>query len=180
MACEKKSYLSALIMKTTLSLIALLITPFFYACHSSGSDQHPGKDTMVVDAANPQLPKRRHNPEFREAVKKDPVAEYKEETGRIEGDFIVKLYQTPKTMAFRVAMEYEGLPADDTVKLPDMGTEPKPVLKQGGEKFSCIIGFLDDEKQFRELKLVHGKGNDLKVTTLKHWVVTDHYRLVSQ
>jgi hypothetical protein len=27
---------------------------------------------------------------------------------------------------------------------------------------------------------VRAKGDQLKVTSLRHWVVTDHYRLVSQ
>jgi hypothetical protein len=48
------------------------------------------------------------------------------------------------------------------------------------DQFSCIIGFLDNDKQFRELKLVQAKGDQLKIATLRHWVVTDHFRLVSQ
>lgn len=113
-------------------------------------------------------------------MNKEPVAEYREKTGRLEGDFVVQLYQTSKTMAFRVDVEYEGLPGSDTIKLPDMGTEPHPVLQKGGEPNSCIIGFLDNNKQFRELKIVRAKGDQLRITTLRHWVVTDHYRLVSQ
>ncbi len=120
-------------------------------------------------------------PEFRTQVKKEPVAEYREKTGRqVEGDFDVKLYQTSKTMAFRVDIEYEGMPGSDTIKLPDLGTEPQPVLQKGADKHSCVIGFLDNDRNFREFKLVHAKGDELKITTLRHWVVTDHFRLVSQ
>jgi hypothetical protein len=154
---------------------------FISACHSSAVDQRtPGKDTFVVNVSHPVLPAPRHNPDRRAEVKKDPVAEYQEKTGRIEGDFVVKLYQTSKTMAFRVDMQYEGLPGEDTVKLPDLGTEPKPVLQKGEDKYSCVIGFLDNDNQFRELKLVRATGDQLKITSLKHWVVTNHYRLVSQ
>lgn len=153
----------------------------FSACHTSTGDQRtPGKDTILVDVSHPKLPPHKHNPELRTRVNKEPVAEYREKTGRLEGDFVVQLFQTSKTMAFRVDVEYEGLPGSDTVKLPDLGAEPHPVLQKGGEPYSCIIGFLDNDKQFRELKLVRAKGNQLKITTLRHWIVTDHYRLVSQ
>ena len=113
-------------------------------------------------------------------VKKEAIAEYQEKTGHLESEFAVKLYQTSKTMAFRVDIEYEGLPGTDTIKFPDLGTEPHPVLQKGEDKYSCVIGFLDNDSKFRELKLVHAKGAELKITTLRHWVVSDHYRLVSQ
>lgn len=113
-------------------------------------------------------------------MSEDPVAEYREKTGHPAGDFTVRLYQTSKTMYYRVDVEWEGLPGSDTVRLPDLGTEPHPVLQHGQDKYSCIIGFLDNDKRFRELKLVHAKGPQLKISTLRHWVVADHYRLVSQ
>ncbi|HXB34217.1 MAG TPA: hypothetical protein VNV35_12375 [Puia sp.] len=166
-------------MKTpTFVLISVL---FMSACHSSSTDPRiPGKDTLLVDVSHPDLPPPKHNPEFRVQVKKEAVAEYQEKTGRLEGEFAIKLYQTSKTMAFRVDIEYEGLPGTDTIRFPDLGTEPHPVLQKGADKYSCVIGFLDNESKFRELKLVHAKGQELKITTLRHWVVTDHYRLVSQ
>ena len=168
-------------MKTPITAFVIFAAFCFSDCHSSSADQRVhGNDTVVVDATHPHLPAPRQNPEFRSQVKKEPVAEYREKTDRIEGDFVVRLYQTSKTMAFRVDMEYEGLPGDDTIRLPDLGSEPKPAVRQGAEKLSCVIGFTDNDKQFRELKLVHANGNQLKITTLKHWVVTDHYRLVSR
>jgi hypothetical protein len=171
----------AICMKTPKAVFVLLVAFYFPFCHSSSADQRVyGKDTVVIDASHPNLPPPKRNPEFRSLVKKEPVAEYREKTGRLEGEFVVRLYQTSKNMAFRIDMEYEGLPGDDTVRLPDLGSEPKPILRQGGEKLSCIIGFTDNDNQFRELKLVHANGNQLKITTLKHWVVTDHFKLVSQ
>jgi hypothetical protein len=165
-------------------LIAILLISacqFMPACQSSSADRRvPGKDTILVNLSHPDLPPPRHNPEFRTQVKKEAVAEYQEKTGRLEGDFVVMLYQTSKTMAFRADIEYEGLPGSDTINFPDLGTEPHPVLQKGEDKYSCIIGFLDNDKQFRELKLVHAKGASLKITTLRHWIVTNRYRLVSQ
>jgi hypothetical protein len=166
-------------MKTPTFVLSVVL--FISACHSSSIDQQvPGKDTLLVNVSHPDLPPPKHNPEFRTQVKKEAVAEYQEKTGRLEGEFAVKLYQTSKTMAFRVDIEYEGLPGTDTIKFPDLGTEPRPVLQKASDKYSCVIGFLDNDSKFRELKLVHAKGSELKITTLRHWVVTDHYRLVSQ
>lgn len=168
-------------MRTAANPFVLLAVLFLSACHpSAGDERSPGKDTILVDLSKPELPPPRHNPEFRARVSKEPVAEYREKTGHILGDFVVQLYQTSKTMYYRADLEFEGLPGTDTVKLPDLGTEPHPVLQKGGDNYSCIIGFLDSEKQFREIKLVRAKGDQLKITTLRHWVVTDHYRLVSQ
>ena len=90
-------------------------------------------------------------------------------------------YETQATMQYRVKLEFEALDGDDTVRLPDMGIPPHPVLQKGPEKYSCIIGFLDNNKDFRELKKVYvtDKGN-LKITTLKHYIMTGDAHLVSQ
>ncbi|HEV2354694.1 MAG TPA: hypothetical protein VGR89_10640 [Puia sp.] len=168
-------------MKTVLTPALVVLSLFGYSCHSAAdSERQPGKDTMLVDVSHPELPAPRRNPEFRKQVRTEPVGQYKEKTGNISGDFSVRLFETAKTMDYRAEVEWEGLPGSDTIKVPDLGIEPRPVLQKGPEKFSCIIGFLDNEKQFRELKLVQGRGNDLKITTLRHWVVTNHYRLVSE
>lgn len=180
---DKQSHIFLADMKRPVIPFVLSAVLFFSSCHSPAGDQrHPGKDTILVDPANPQLPPPRHNPEFRTQVKKDAVGEYREKTGHVLGDFVVRLYQTSKTMYYRADVEYEGLPGADTIRLPDLGTAPQPVLQKGETKYSCVIGFLDNDKKFRELKLVYvtPKGNQFKITTLRHWVVTDHYRLVSQ
>jgi hypothetical protein len=87
-------------------------------------------------------------------------------------------------MSYLVKVDYEGMPAEDTLQFPDLGTEPHPILQKGQGKLACVIGFLDNDRQFRDLKLAYviDKGKDLrlKIKTLKHYVVMDHYRLVSQ
>jgi hypothetical protein len=41
---------------------------------------------------------------------------------------------------------------------------------------------LDNDHRFRELKKVYvaDKGQELKITTLKHYMVTEDYRLMGQ
>jgi hypothetical protein len=95
--------------------------------------------------------------------------------------FVVKLYETSKTMHYRIDVDYNGLSGADTVKLPDLGTAPRPMLQKGSTILSCIVGFLDNDNQFREVKLVHASPDfsQFKISTLRHWHVSTHYRLVS-
>lgn len=164
-------------------LSGLLSGLILSGCHSS--TRAPGAG---VDSAAPKrttaLPTFERNPQFREHVSSEPVAEYKVKTDSKLNDeyFMVQLYETKETMKYRMKVDFEGLGGDDTVKLPDMGIPPKPVLEKGPEEFSCIVGLMDNHQKFREMKKVYvtDKGRQLKITTLKHYVVTEGYRLVEE
>jgi len=160
---------------------ALATSVILSACHS------PSPAPAVPDSAaakRPALPTFRRNPEHRTHVKKEAVAEYKVRTANTLNElyFTVSLYETPETMKYAAKVDFEGLAGEDTIKLPDMGTVPHPVLQKGPEKYSCIVGFLDNDRNFRELKKIYvtEKGQELKITTLKHYMVTEDYRLVGQ
>ena len=151
------------------------------ACHSTTAP------TAVNDtplAQRRSLPMFRRQPEMRDHVKKEAVAEYKIKTDNKLNDlyFTVKLYETPVTMKYVAKVDFEGLGGEDTIRLPDVGIPPHPVLQKGPERYSCIIGFDDNNRSFRELKkaYVTDKGSELKITSLKHYIVTEGYRLVSQ
>ncbi|MBN8850279.1 MAG: hypothetical protein J0H07_00335 [Sphingobacteriales bacterium] len=168
--------------RLSVGVFSLVSTFVLLGCHSSTRAPETTADSPA--AARPALPMFKRNPELREHVSKEPVAEYKVKTSSKLNDmyFIVQLYETKETMKYRAKVEFEGLGGDDTVKLPDMGTPPKPVLQKGPEEYSCIIGLLDNNKRFRDLKKVYvtDKGKQLKITTLKHYIVTEDYRLVGQ
>ena len=172
--------------RITLSILpAIFILPalcILTACHSS--TRTPAVSTDSPAAAAPALPMFKRNPEFRDHIKKEPVAEYQVKTDSKLNDmyFSVRLYETNVTMKYQAKTEFEGLTGEDTIKLPDMGIAPHPVLEKGPEKYSCIIGLMDNNKNFRELKKVYvtEKGKELKITTLKHYIVTEDYRLVNQ
>jgi len=161
---------------------ALLAVFALSACHSPTPE--PAAPTDSAATKRPVLSTFKRNPEFRAHVKKEPVAEYQVRTDNPLNEmyFTVRLYETPVTMKYLAKVEFEGLTGEDTIKLPDMGTPPHPVLQKGQEKFSCIVGLLDNKKEFRELKKVYvtDKGQALKITTLKHYMVTEDYRLVNQ
>jgi hypothetical protein len=68
-------------------------------------------------------------------------------------------------------LEYEEMKEKDTLKIPNLGFQPRLEIHKGDEPYSCIIGFLDKENKFREYKKVIAKNNNLKVITLKHYAV---------
>ena len=171
---------SILLALTGAVVLSVLFT--FSACHSATTAE---ADTSYTSMAKRRdLPTFTRNPEFRTHINKEAVAEYKVRTDNPLNDmyFSVRLYETSATMKYLAKVEFEGLTGEDTIKLPDIGLPPHPVLQKGPEKYSCIIGLQDNNKAFRELKKVYvtDKEKELKITTLKHYVVTEGYRLVSQ
>lgn len=115
-------------------------------------------------------------PLYRDSIKKEPVAEYREKTDNPLNDwyFSVRLYETRKTFHYLIKLEFEELRGQDTLKLPNFGTLPQPVIRKGTDKYSCIIGFMDKENQFREYKKVYVIGERLKITALKHYAVATY------
>ena len=143
----------------------------FFSCHSKNQNNQGQTDSAnrgdMVNAAN-------NIPEVRSDAKVEPVAEYKEKTDNPLNDwyFSVKLYETKKTFNYLMKLQFEEVRGEDTLRLPNLGNFPKPSIQKGKEKYSCIIGFMDNENKFREYKLVHVENsNNLKVTTLKHYSV---------
>jgi hypothetical protein len=150
---------------------------FALSCLLAAScDQAPPKpaaakndSTVVVNAAA-------NVPMFRESVKQEPAAQYQQRTDNPlnEWYFAVRLYETRKTFQYLIKLEYEEIHGQDTLKLPNFGTLPRPEIRKGPDKYSCIIGFLDKENQFREYKKVYVVGDRLKITALKHYAVATY------
>lgn len=168
---------------TTLFSAAIIVLAAT-ACHSSTSGKQVDTDSPAAGTKAATLPMFKHNPEDRTTVRKEPVAEYKVRTDDKlnEQYFTVKLYETDKTMRYLVKMDFEGLGGEDTIKLPDLGTPPQPVIEKSTEKYGCIIGLLDNDHKFRALKKVYvtEQGRELKVKTLKHYAVNENYELKDQ
>lgn len=166
-------------MRCILIVVTVLLL-VFSSCHSSSADQgSSGADSSNGKASIEAI----HNPEFRQQVKKEAVTEYKEKVNdRLNSNwlFAVKLFETSKTLSYRVNMQYEEIQADDTLKLPDLGSPPRPVIQKGKDKYSCMIGFMDNDNRFREYKLVSVQADQLSIRAVKHYAVTQGYRLIDQ
>ena len=150
-------------------------------CNETASNKEATKSdagTTQKNADLKTLPPVKKVPLYRDKVSTEPVAEYKEKTSNPLNDwyFSVKLYETPETFHYLMKLKYEEMEGDDTLKLPDFGDMPKPVIQKGPEQYSCIIGFMDHNNQFREYKKVYVKNNELKITALKHYAVATYER----
>jgi hypothetical protein len=164
-------------------ILLLTLSTYFQSCRSRAADNSvPNADSMATKPAAAII--SAHNPEFRAAVKKGAVAEYKGKTDDKLNDFYfaVRLFETRQTDNYLIKMEFEGIEGEDTLKLPDLGTPPRPVLQKGKDKYSCIIGFMDNDNQFREYKkvFVTENGKNLRITALKHYAVTEGFKLESE
>jgi hypothetical protein len=141
----------------------------FNSCDNSpATKQQPGNDSAVQARSVADLV-----PAARAEVKKEPVATYTEKVKNPLNDwkFQVQLFETPKTFRFLMKLEYEEMNETDTLKIPNLGFEPKLKIIKGDEPYSCIIGFLDNKDEFREYKKVIASNNRLRVVTLKHYAV---------
>lgn len=85
--------------------------------------------------------------------------------------FGVKVYETPFTFQYLLEMQYEGMIETDTLKIPNFGTWPVVEVHKGADKLSCIIGFLDKQKSFKEYKMLSAKGDKLSLVTLNRYGV---------
>lgn len=162
-------------MKKNVFLLGAVHLSFcFFSCHSNNQNN----SSLTDSASKPVVINPADNiPETRNEVKTEPVTEYKEKTDNPLNDwyFSVKLYETKKTFDYLMKLQFEEIRGEDTLHLPNLGNMPKPVIRKGKDKYSCIIGFMDDKNEFREYKLVHVEnGNNLKVTTLKHYSVATY------
>ena len=112
-------------------------------------------------------------PEVRTEVNKKPVASYLITVGdrRLDRKFGVEVFETPFTFKYLLAMQYEGIEETDTLNIPNFDTWPVVQVKPGDDSLSCVIGFLDDKKQFLEYKLLSAKNNELKLTVLRRFAV---------
>jgi len=70
-----------------------------------------------------------------------------------------------------LAMQYEGIQETDTLKIPDFDTWPVVQVKPGSDSLSCIIGFLNEKKEFMEYKLLSAKNDQLRLTVLRRYAV---------
>lgn len=158
-------------------VISLICVPFIISCKQPASKKEDAVKKQEKEQAEVPtvIDPRKAIPEIRTEVRKDAVSEYEEKVENPLNDwwFRVRIYETPKTFHYLLKLEYEEIRGTDTFKIPNFGVIPQPLVKPGGEKYSCIIGFLDKDNKFREYKKVYVKNNVLKVTAIKHYGVSE-------
>ena len=110
-------------------------------------------------------------PTIRKTVKSNPVASYVIPMGdpKLDRKFGTEIYETSETFKFKLVLYNDGTVVTDTLEFPNLGFVPVVQVKPGTEKLSCIIGFLDNKKVFREYKMLSIQNDKLMLTTLKRY-----------
>ncbi len=149
------------------AIYSTLLILFLIACNASDKTAEDNAGDSVV-LTSEKIPMER------EIVKLQPMATYSETIKSFEttDEFKVAVYETKQTFKYRIKISYKQLHVEDTLRVPNFGTQPHiEIIK--GESFhpSCIVGFQDKEKKFRESKLVYFKKDKIKVKVLKYYAV---------
>jgi hypothetical protein len=153
-------------MKKAFCILTILC--LFASCENKNTNSSNANSATTAPASVSQ---------FRDHPSPQPVATHSEnvtsETGRLNNwKFSVALYETAKTFTYRLQIQYAELSITDSLQLPDLGTAPKPVFQKGKEKYTCIIGFMDNKNIFREYKSVTVTNGNVRIHTLKYYAVS--------
>lgn len=153
----------------------LLLLAALTACQ----DNHTSKAKATPPADSTTFFTNDTIPEIRKTVSKKPVASYLVPVNdpKLERTFGVRVYETPLTFRYLLKMHYEAMEVTDTLTVPDFGIWPVVQIHPGKDKRTCIIGFLDAKKEFKEYKMLTAKGKKMKLTVLKKYYA-GRYRTV--
>ncbi|MDH7464399.1 hypothetical protein QEG73_24090 [Chitinophagaceae bacterium 26-R-25] len=154
-------------MKKIISILSLCY--MVIACNNTnGNTKALSADSTAKHETIAEIPEKRSSVNAKPVmVFEKPVAD-----NLNKWKFSVKLYETKYTFKYKVEMQYQEVTGTDTITFPNLGYAPRPVLKQGTDPYSCIIGFKDNGGDFKPYKLVIAENDELSIKTLKHYSVT--------
>jgi hypothetical protein len=137
----------------------------FLSCNTNSGNNKNSEDSVVY--ATGKVSETRSN------INPTPVKTYSETVKSFEttDEFKVSLFETKQTFHYLIKINYKNLEAEDTLNVPNFGEVPSVEIMKGDKHPSCIVGFLDNNKQFRESKLIFFENNKIKVHVLKHYGV---------
>lgn len=110
----------------------------------------------------------------RSSVNPNAIKTYEETVKSFEttDHFKVSIFETNQTFNFLIKISYKQMNETDTLHVPDFGSLPSvDIIKGDSIRPSCIIGFYDKNKNFKESKLIYYKENILKIKVLKYYAV---------
>jgi hypothetical protein len=148
-----------------MKIIYLLLLPVLLSCNTNSGSNDKNQDSVVYTTDK--------IPQIRSVVNPNPVKTYTETIKSFEttDEFKVQLFETKETFHYLIKINYKNLEAEDTLRVPNFGEVPSVEIIKGDKRPSCITGFLDNNKQFRESKLVFFEDDQIKVHVLKHYGV---------
>jgi hypothetical protein len=149
-------------------IFAILTALFLLSC-TTKNNSSSNKDSVVLNYEN--------IPGERSVVNPNPIKIYSETVKSFEttDEFKVSLFETKETFRYLIKIQYKQLAEEDTLRIPNFGVQPSVEIKKGDSmRPSCIVGFYDEKKQFRESKLIYFEDDKLKVKVLKHYAVATY------
>jgi hypothetical protein len=146
------------------AIYAASLIMLFLSCNTNTNNKSP-EDSVVYTTDKVS--------ETRSNVNPKPVKTYSETVKSFEttDEFRVSLLETKETFKYVIKISYKNLDAEDTLNVPNFGKIPSVEIIKGDKRPSCIVGFLDNNKQFRESKLIFFEDNKIEVHVLKHYGV---------
>ena len=147
-------------MKRTYPLFVVL----FFVCCNTSVHNSPGN---AAGSEAGEVPAQRTR------VDPNPIKTYSETVKSFEttDEFKVSLFETKNTFRYLIKIQYKQMEQEDTLRIPNFGVQPSVEIIKGDIRPSCVIGFFDQEKKFRESKLIYFEDDKLKVKVLKHYAV---------
>jgi len=152
-------------MKWKSSFILLAFVVGVTACNQLHEDANVHESTTFI--TNDTIP------EMRSTINPEPIAKYEKPVSDPLNNwkFAVSASETKYRFNYVLRMHYKEIDESDTLHIPNFGTEPIVEIHKGENDYSCIVGFLDKKKEFKEYKKVAIKGQQMTYTTLKKYFV---------
>jgi hypothetical protein len=104
-----------------------------------------------------------------------PVAEYSENLDDqvTNNDFVVRLYPTVEATVFNADIRYGGNEVHQDITMLPSSYYKSIELKKGPSEGTCILGFVDPEGKFNEMKQIAASGTSIEVKTLKEYYLSN-------
>jgi len=134
--------------------------------------------SLIILASCNSDKKNNAEPYAKERVTVNPsaVKEYTEDVNdplNPDWKFKVALFEQKESLKYEVKFQYKEVTGEKIFDFPNMGFMPKPELKKGPDKFSCIIGFYDADSTFKELRMIKVENENLVYKHLKEYKVEE-------
>lgn len=87
-------------------------------------------------------------------------------------DFKVSLYPTAEETVFKIDIRYGGNEVHQEITMLPHSYYRRIVLKKGDGSGQCILGFVDMDGKFNEMKLITASGTSIGIKTLKEYYLS--------
>ena len=141
------------------------LTTLLLSCNTNNGNNKNPEDSVAYTTDKISQTRSNVNPK--------PVKAYSEIVKSFEttDEFKVSLFETKETFHYLIKINYKNLEVEDTLNVPNFGEVPSVEIIKGNKRPSCIVGFLDNNKKFRESKLIFFEDDKIEVHVLKHYGV---------